>query len=91
MKGLQKIPAVHQNLHIAFTDCTFQHLIDGQVFGEGVIVRALNSECLDAMYRHSGEREEHRVVLTLSDLHYDAATRSGFYFSPAVHDYGELG
>ena len=91
MKGLERLPAVHQNLMVAFADCTFKHLIEGDVFGEGVIVRALNSECLEAMYRHPGAKHEERVVLTLSSLHYDAATRTGFTFSPMVHDYSELG
>ena len=53
---LEKLPAVHQNLAVAFTECQFVHLRNGREIGTGSIVRALNSECLEAAYLRAGER-----------------------------------
>jgi hypothetical protein len=87
---LEKLPAVHQNLAVAFTECQFVHLRNGREIGTGTIVRALNAECLEAAYLRAGETEERRVVLYLSGLHYDGESDSGYCFGAAVHDYSEI-
>jgi hypothetical protein len=87
---LEKLPAVHQNLMVAFAECKFVHLLNGKKIGSGVITRALNAECLEAFYLRAGEKEERRVVLNLPLLHYDGDRDSGFVFGAAVHDYSEI-
>jgi hypothetical protein len=86
----EKLPAVHQNLQVAFAEVAFAQVLNGEVIGEGYIVRALNSECLEATYTRAGETEERRIVLHLPLLHYDAKSDSGFLFGAPVHDYNEL-
>jgi hypothetical protein len=93
---LQKLPAVHQNLMVAFAERSFIHWLNGRCIASGTILRALNSECLEAHYCHAGpegEREGGReglVLLYLPLLHYDGATESGFVFGDPVHDYSDL-
>jgi hypothetical protein len=87
VKGIQKLPAVHDNLNIAFAECTVTHLVDGQVWGTGFVMGALTNDALEVMYTHAGETEAHRTVLLISGLHYDAVTRTGFYFTPKTADH----
>ncbi len=87
---LEKLPSVHQNLQVAFASREFVHLKDGAVIGAGTIVRALNSENVEANYERTGEKEARQVVLNISQLHYDGVTDSGFCFGDPAFDYSDL-
>jgi hypothetical protein len=91
---LQKFPTNFQNLHVAFAEREFVHWLNGEKIGSGTILRALDSENVEAFYLHVGETEEETeypyVSLNVSALHYDGANRTGFRFGPPVHDYSEL-
>jgi hypothetical protein len=89
MKGLLKLPTVHDNLNIAFTHCTFTHFVNGQVCGTGVVAGALTNDTLDVVYQHAEEGEEQvfRTVLQVSRLHYDGDTKTGYQFTPTQYDH----
>jgi hypothetical protein len=88
MKGLQKLPAVHDNLNIAFANCTFTHFVKGQVCGTGGVLGALTNDALDVIYQHAGEGEEaFRTVLLVSGLHYDGDTKTGYHITPTENDH----
>ena len=91
---LAKFPTVFQNLHVVYAEREFVHFVNGEVIGSGTILRATDSENVEAFYLHAGETEEETehpyVSLNSFALHYDGASRTGFRFGPPVHDYSEL-
>ena len=78
------------NVWMNFNDRRFAHLYKGKEWGEGRIVRGVNSELVEAEYTHHGEENELPVMFKVVNLDYDPITRSGFIWGPMQHDFSEL-
>jgi pectin methylesterase-like acyl-CoA thioesterase len=91
---LQKFPTGFQSLHVVYAERKFVHFVNGTVIATGTILRATDSENVEAFYLYAGETEEETeypyVSLNSSALHFDGESRTGFRFGPPVHDYSEL-
>jgi hypothetical protein len=81
---LIRLPAVHQNLMVAFATRDFVHMCNG------TMIRGLNNDNLEAAYKRTGEEKERYVLLHLPELHYNGISDSGFCFGQPVHNYSDL-
>jgi hypothetical protein len=81
---LIRLPAVHQNLMVAFCTRDFLHM------HSGAVIRALVNSNLEAAYKRTGEEEERLIGLNLDHLHYYGVTDSGFCFEKPMYDYSDL-
>jgi hypothetical protein len=78
------------NVWVNFSGRQFIHLYKGNPVGNGRIVRGVNSNVVEAEYRHEGDEEYFKVTLMVTGLHYDGATRSGYMLGEMEHDFSEL-
>jgi hypothetical protein len=78
------------NVWVIFSGRKFLHLHQGNVIGNGFVVRGINKDAVEAHYQHEGENEGLPVVLNVTELAYDAVTRSGYVLGECEHDFSDL-